>query len=187
MARPSGRAERATLDKASRELLERFALAYLNRFDSSRATLRKLLIARVRRAFGPEAGESAVTVIDELLARYEASGLIDDGRYAESIARGLRQRGSSRRLIEKKLRARGVADPTIERALFEPGVDGEQAELMAARRYAQKRRLGPFRTLPLTAKTRKRELGALSRAGFSLAVARTVLGYGPLDVEADDA
>ncbi len=168
------------------QALERVALAYLDRFDTSERNLRRVLGRALRRAerHVPAAElERAQAFIDELLARYRASGLLDDGRYAESIAQSLRQRGSSRRAIHHKLRARGVGGDVIDAALGETDRDSNDAELEAARAMARRRRLGPHRPPEQRAERRNRDLGVLARAGFSLEVACRALETEPAEPE----
>src|ERR1700686_311210 len=65
-------------------LLEKWALSYLGRFASSAENLRQVLGRRARRRRGGQGdGASAANpLIDALIARYEAAGLLDDAAYA---------------------------------------------------------------------------------------------------------
>jgi regulatory protein len=165
----------------SREQLERAALAYLDRFDSSASNLRRVLLGVVQRAErqGEVDVEAARAAIDELIARYRASGLIDDRRYAENIADGLRRRGTSARAIRHKLAARGLPAEIVEDALGAADRDDRDAELCAARALVRRRRLGPHRPDDERAARHARDLGALARAGFSFEVARRALETEP--------
>ncbi|MEB2312451.1 MAG: RecX family transcriptional regulator [Sorangiineae bacterium] len=159
-------------------LLDKAALAYLERFDSSADNLRRVLMARVRRAARSEELDVAALArhVDGLIERYRASGLLDDGRFAENVARGLRARGGSRRGIALKLRAKGVAEADIAAALSRAERDSAEPELEAAQRLVRRRRLGPLRPEAERAEKRSRDLAALMRAGFSYDVARRALG-----------
>jgi regulatory protein len=167
----------------TRERLERAALAYLNRFDSTAAKLRTMLRGLVRRAErqGPVDVRAAEAMIDELVDRYCASGLIDDRRYAETMASSLRQRGASSRAIRHKLAARGVASDIAGDALAGADRDTEEAELAAARAFVRRRRLGKHRPAEQRAERRQRDLAAVARAGFGFDVAKRAL-----EVELDD-
>lgn len=175
---------RGPLTKAE---LEAAALRYLDRFDSSARNLARQLSGLVRRR-AAESGESpeANAWIAELLARWQASGLVDDARYAGTMASGLRRRGSSKRAIVQKLRSRGVEDGVATAALA--GVDaetGKESELEAARAFVRRRRLGPFRPESERKERYRKDLGALARAGFDLDVARRALGSTGDDGEGD--
>src|SRR5207237_232056 len=70
-------------------VLEKWALGYLERFASSAENLRRVLRRRVRRRTSDtETAQRAAALIDELVERYRASGLIDDTAYAATRARG---------------------------------------------------------------------------------------------------
>src|SRR5579875_2107586 len=108
--------------------LENVALHYLSRYASSSGHLRRVLMRRVERAAAahgddPEAG---ARLVDELVARYLRSGLIDDRTYAAHKAAILRRRGVSRFGIRGKLRQKGVDADLIEEAMA--ALDGGGAE-----------------------------------------------------------
>ena len=130
--------------------------------------------------------ERAAAIIDELLARYQASRLLDDKRYARALATSLRARGSSRRSIIGKLCARGVPAALARTAL--EAVDTEavetetaDAELTAAIALVRKRRLGPHRPESERETEQRRDLNRLARAGFSFDVARRALRADEVD------
>lgn len=176
------RSKKKAVALPTRDNLDRAALRYLERFDSSAANLRRVLRGHVTRAARAHAGldvAAAERLVEELVDRYQASGLIDDARYAESLARGLRARGASRQGIRHKLRARGVSAEAIDAALAAAGRDSDDAELDAARAFVRRRRLGPHRPEQQRAERYRRDLAALARAGFSFDVARRALGIAP--------
>lgn len=162
------------------ERLTRSALHYLERYASSEANLRKILHRKVLKACqaldrNPEDFDE---MIDAVVARCAASGLVNDLTYAETKTAGLRRRGQSRRKIEAHLGAKGVDRQTIETVLSEdPGTDED-----AAATFARRRRLGPFRKSADREARRDKDLAAMCRAGFSFEIAKRVI-----DSEADDA
>ncbi len=173
------RKQRTSKKALADETLEKNALSYLNRFDSSVANLRKVLKRHIRRHArdaDPELVEKAELCAEGIIERYQGSGLLDDRRYASTMAWSLRERGSSARAIEHKLAARGVEASAIRDAISDVDKDcDEDAELVSARRFARRRRIGPHRAPAERNAKRERDLGALARAGFSLDVARRVL------------
>jgi regulatory protein len=168
-----------------RALLEKWALAYLERYASSAENLRRVLQRRVQRrtrADGTtdgwrdgEAARAAGALIDALVVRYRASGLIDDAAYAAGRARSGLARGRSPRRIAAGLAAKGVGPQDAAAAVAALGEDGADPELAAACAYARRRRLGPFRRGPGAAPDRQRELAAFARAGFGRRTAEAVL------------
>jgi regulatory protein len=164
--------------KITAQRLENIALHYLGRYASSSANLRRVLMRRVERAaaaHGADAAEGA-KLVEDLVARYLRSGLIDDRAYAAQKAASLQRRGASRFGITGKLRQQGVAGALIDDAL--QGLEqqgGAASELASACALVRRRRLGPYREKARRAAMRDKDLAALSRAGFSFAVARRVL------------
>ncbi|GAB4355011.1 MAG: hypothetical protein Kow00114_05110 [Kiloniellaceae bacterium] len=166
--------------KATPEGLERSALYYLERYDSSSGHLRRLLRRKVQlsaRVHGTDPEEGAAAV-ERLLARLSGLGLLDDGRYARERVRSLLARGTSAAMIKAKLAAKAVPAALVEAALAEQLDDGGGGELRAALRYARRRRLGPFRLEGRPgerAERRARDLAAMGRQGFDYETARRVI------------
>ena len=161
--------------------LETAAAAYVARYDASSARLRAVLMRRVLKARRDEASviPEVEAVIEGILARYAAAGILDDGRYAERKAGRLHQRGVSRRHIREKLKLAGIGRDAIEQALEtargETAGRGADMDLQAALAFASRRRLGPFRAPAQRRERRNRDLAALGRAGFDLDIARRVI------------
>ena len=167
--------------------LDNAALFYLERFATSSANLRRVLMRKVARsaqAHGTDPAEGA-RMVDDLIARYLRSGLLDDAGYAAQQAASLRRRGTSRFGIRGKLKVKGVDAELIGTTLER--LDGEQGdgEVAAACALARRRRLGPYRPKEARAALRQKDLATLARAGFSLDVARRVLAAA--DAEAVEA
>lgn len=162
----------ASVDAA---LIERWALAYLGRFASTAENLRRVLRRRVQRRLPDDRDgrEAAGATIDALVARYRASGLVDDAAYAAARARARQRRGQSLRTIRAGLVAKGVAAEEAEAAIAALRDETGDPDLAAGCAFARRRRLGPYRRAPAD---RDRELAAFARAGFSRAVAEAVLG-----------
>ncbi|SDF24859.1 MULTISPECIES: regulatory protein RecX [Thalassobaculum] len=182
MRQPPRGKKRGPLTKA---YLERAALHYLERYASSVEGLRRVLMRRVDKAAWEERCDPAEATpwVEDVVARYAASGLVDDRSFAEGKAASLRRRGDSARRIALKLREKGVDGELIDTVLEEQdGEDSEAAEIAAACRFARRRRLGPLRAPEEREDRRDRDMAALARAGFSLDIARRVL-----DLEDADA
>ena len=161
----------------SRAGLEAAALRYLDRFDCSVSRLRRVLGDRVTKAqrAGVERASEAPVIIEELLARYQASGLLDDQRFATRFSERQRDRGASRRVIEQKLRQRGIGAEVLQ-ATSSPAAHSAEGELDAARAYAKRRRLGQHRQPEAREAHRRKDLMAMARAGFDYDTASRVLG-----------
>lgn len=166
--------------------LERTALHYLERYGASTEMLRRVLQRRVAarcRLREEDPAEYAET-IEAVVARAVGAGLVDDTVFATAKVRSLRRRGGSARAIQAKLAAKGVEREVVAAALAaeeaERDPDAEEnGEEDAARAYARRRRLGPFRRPDARAAARERDIGAMARAGFALALARRVIDAEP--------
>jgi regulatory protein len=173
-AKGAGRRRRPL--KATPEGLERSALAYLERYDSSSGHLRRLLRRKIQisaRVHGTDPAQGAEAV-ERLIARLTGLGLLDDARYARERVRSLRARGTSAAMIRARLRAKSLPTALIDAALMAEEVPERSHELLAALRYARRRRLGPFRLENREAR-RARDLAALGRQGFDYDTARRVV------------
>ena len=146
--RPNGPHKRRAPRKVTPDYLERAALYHLERYASSAANLKRVLMRKAWRSekhHGTDTAE-AEGWIDALVARFCASGLLDDGRYAEARAMSLHRRGDSGRAIRQKLAAKGLSGDDIDRALDQIAEEAiADPELVAAVRYVTRRRLGAFR------------------------------------------
>ena len=156
--------------------LESAALAYLQRYATSAANLRTVLMRRVHRAAQAHDDDPAVgaALVDALVDRYMRSGLLDDQAYAQGRAASLHRRGISRRGIIARLTAKGVAPTVIEEILSELRDTHANLDLDAACNYARRRRLGPWRSAG-RAERRERDLAALARQGFGYELALRVI------------
>ena len=173
-----GRRRRGGPRRATAEHLRTWALHYLERYATSSAHLRRLLLAKTARA-GAAYGAAAAAgtrEVEALLRSLEAKGLLDDAAFARTRARALHRRGTSARAIRAALAKKGVARPAIESALEALSEEAEEPELAAALAYARRRRLGPYRDdAGLRADLRDRDLAALGRRGFGYELARRVI------------
>ncbi len=168
----------------TRRRLEGVARRYLERWFTARAHLERLLIRRVDRALEAHGGdrEEALAWVSSILDDLEREGHLNDARFAADRARLLQRRGASTRAITAKLSVKGVAREQITDAVGALGPPSE-SDLRAAAALVRKRRMGPYRADPASA--RERDLARLARAGFSYGIALRVLDQPtPDDVEA---
>ena len=161
--------------------LKEAALHYLDRYESSVQSVRRVLRRRVERwamKSGEPVEEGAFEAIESVIADLCRLKLLDDSRYAGMKARSLFNGGRSGRAIGAYLAARGVSAETIGAALEARAeeLDSEaEPDLEAALRFARKKRLGRFRPAEQRAEKRERDMAALGRAGFSWHIAKTVV------------
>jgi regulatory protein len=166
--------------RATPEYLEKAALHYLERYASSAANLRRVLMGKVERsarAHGTDR-EDGARAVERIVRRFLGSGLLDDRAYAEGRAVTLHRAGHSMPAIRARLGQKGIDADTIDAALERLEDEAAKPELAAALRYARKRRLGPYRR-DGRAEKRERDMAALARKGFPPDLARRI-------VDADD-
>ena len=174
--------------KATASHLRNAALQYLERFATSSANLRRVLMRKVERSarhHGTDA-EQGTGEVDALIARFEAAGLLDDAAYAAAQVDSLRRRGASARAAWARLLAKGLTAEIAEAALADHGAGSPDAEWAAAVVLARRRRLGPYRVAGDREEMREKDLAALARAGFSYDIARRMVAAGTVEeVEAE--
>jgi regulatory protein len=154
------------------------ALDYLDRFAATRARVRQVMLRKIRNSVRAHGDDPAplVAALDQTIQWLEASGFLSDRAYAEAKARALAARGTSRAHIIANLASKGVAAEAARAAVDRLSTEYEEPELEAARRYAKRRRLGPYRIEDdARAECRDKDLAAMARAGFAGRVARQVI------------
>jgi regulatory protein len=179
----AGRPQRSASPAPDSANLHDAALAYLARYATTEAGLRRVLERRVERWARAAAGvvdadaiagrvSAARESVREVVSRLVAVGAVNDAAYAEGRARGLIRAGRSRRAATAHLVAKGV-DPDMAHTVL-PADD--ESEIAAALVLARRRRIGPFRLGDTPdAAGRRREFAVLARAGFPQPVARAAL------------
>lgn len=163
--------------KITKQRLKNVALYYLQRFESSRGNLQKVLMKRITEyAYqNPDYDKSeALEWVEELLNDFEGYGYINDGRYAEIKIRDYVNAGKSLRYIQGKLQQKGIDTNVVENILEEQEYDAWEVAL----KFAKKKRIGPYRLdAESRSENRQKDMGALVRAGFDYDVTSRVLDY----------
>ena len=161
--------------------LLRAATSYVERYASSAEKLRRILQRRVAKARMLEAPvmNDVEAAIEAIVARFVASGAIDDKGFAQTKARALHRRGTSDRMMRHRLKLAGIDQETLGQAMAgleqELGSDAAAREWQAAVALARRRRLGPFRAVGDRADHRRRDLATMARAGFDYQLAKKVI------------
>lgn len=132
--------------------------------------VRQTLQRRAKRRLCARAlGAEVIALIDAVLTEFVSLGLLDDAKFADGRASSLTRKGLSHRVIEHGLRAKGLTRDLVE--LAAGGID----DLTQARQFIERKRLGSLRRGGATPESRKKDLAALARAGFSFSIASRAL------------
>lgn len=168
--------------KITETYLHNSGLYYLQRFAASSGQFRTVMMRKVRKscAHHKEQDEMACAgMVDALIAKFQQSGLLNDDVYTSGSVNSLRRQGKSKKAIEGKLMTKGVGLDLIQDKLNDydrqKNADAKETELQAALTHARKKKLGPWRTKPISSP--EKELAAMARAGFSYETARKALAH----------
>ncbi len=161
---------------ATFERLRAGGLFYLDKYSSSSDNLRRLLMRRVYKSAilhetDPVEGAEFV---DNIIAKFMKSGILDDAEYARMKIESLSRRGASHKMIKQKLMTKGVDLDIINKILDQFIDDTGKREIDAAIAYIKRRKLGAYR-LKDRDKFKEKDMAALSRQGFSYDIAKKMI------------
>lgn len=167
--RPTGRTRtpRKPLPPLDPQALTAIAVRYVERFQTTRARLLRLLQQKLRQRGWQEGlpPPDLAAIADRMVAL----GYVNDAAFAEARTRGLTRRGMGAGRVRSSLAAYGIDRETGDAAL-----EGHDA-LAAAIDFARRKRLGPFGPPLADPKLRNRQMGAMARAGHPHSIARAIL------------
>ena len=156
------------------------AVDYLGRYASSQHRLRDVLGRFATRKLDQHDPDDIAAAIDATVTRCQTLGYVNDDAFAQSQARSHRRQGRSQLGIRQRLRQHQLGDDVIDAALEVADEHAANGELLAACRFARRRRIGPFDhrrndvDRDAIMQRRQRQLGAMARAGFAMAISRKV-------------
>lgn len=163
--------------KITKTYLENAALHYLGRYAATSAQLITVLKRKIQRSakFHGHTPDEFYPLVDNIIARYIQSGLLNDESYTQNRIHSLRRAGVSQKVIMLKLRQKGVSKDMVEQHMSAQNAEDEHE---AAVIFARKKHLGPYKK---TAKQDPRkenlkDMAKMARAGFSFEVIRHVIG-----------
>lgn len=165
------------------------AVDYLGRYATSQHRLREVLGRFALRNLDKHDPDEIAAAISATVTRCQTLGYLNDDAFAQNQARTHRQQGQSKLGIRQRLRQHRLDDTIIDAALDAADQPSANGELLAAFRFARRRRLGPFdgqqydneKDRQALGQRQQRQLGSLARAGFTMAISRTVIGLADRD------
>ena len=160
------------------------AVDYLGRYATSQHRLREVLGRFALRKLDKHDPDKIAAAISATVTQCQTLGYLNDDAFAKSQARSHRQQGRSKLGIRQRLRQHRLDDTIIDAALDTADQHSANGELLAACRFARRRRLGPFyrqqyddaQGRQALMQRQQRQLRSMARAGFTMAVSRTVIG-----------
>ena len=169
------------------DYLNNVALFYLGRYAASEASLRRVLRNKIRRAALVHAEFAVETakhkqlhdVIETIIDKHRRLGVLNDAAFAEAKAGSMRRAGCSGSYIRNKLAQKGVKSQIVGEALERIDAQNDnpyEAEMIAAKAFAKRKKLVPFRKGKNDELLQRKELAAMARAGFSYDIAQKILG-----------
>jgi regulatory protein len=173
---PGARKPRPPLDATH---LRDLAFHYVGRYATTRAKLALYLRRKVRERGW--AGDDAPP-IEAVIDRCVELGFVDDAAFARARGEALSRRGFGARRVSADLRAAGIADD--QRAAVAD--DARAIARDSALRFARRKRIGPFATVPMDRDACRRALAAMLRAGHDMALARRIVEAEPGSEIAED-
>ena len=124
-----------------------------------------------------------MNMLDDLVDKFQRSGLLDDKTYTGGAVRSLRLKGVSSRAILKKMQMKGVPADMASEAIRNLDEDsGFGGDMAAAARYVRRRKLGPF-SLRSREGRAERDLASMARAGYSFEIAQKILRMAADEIE----
>jgi regulatory protein len=150
-------------------------MAYLSQRSASRSMLRQTFKRRALRRLQVKVLDAEVlALIETTLDQLITLGVLDDTRFAVGRAASLQRKGLPARRVAMGLKQKGLNNDVIGAAMAQPLDDYAQA-----RRYAERKRLGPWRMSQPREDARttrdEKDLRALMRAGFPFRIAKAAL------------
>lgn len=187
MTRPrtSRRPQRTVAPPLDPQRLTDLAYGYAARYAVTEGRLARYLATKVRERGW--AGEGLVAEkISDLTARLVELGVINDAVVARSTVDLARRKGLAEQRLRAALASKQVRGDVAAAALAAQENDADGA-LGDACRFAQRKRLGPWRTVSRSPERLRRELAAMIRAGHGFSVARQVVeAADPADIAGAD-
>ena len=160
------------------------AVDYLGRYSSSRYKLGQILSRFASRTLTDYDADDIAAAIQKTIDQCDQLGYLDDRQFAVTVARSERRLGRPQSVIRRRLRQHALSEDIITYAVGEVDENVANGDLQAAIRFAQRRRLGPFAKRRSSHHQRlkphqwkKRDLGAMARAGFPLVISQQVLDH----------
>ena len=154
----------------NKDNLKKYALNYLNRYASSKKNLEIRLWRKIKK--NEPYNTNYKSIIRNILEEFEKEGIINDEKFANSIAFNGFRIGKSKMYIKYNLIKKGVGTDDINNAIKKLEEEIPDFEIQTAISFAKKKKLGKYGE----SINKEKDLSKMARAGFSYDIIKKVLG-----------
>ena len=157
----------------NRVILNKYAINYLSKYNTSKKNLEKILRNKIRR-MNLEKKEKFILYnsITAIITGLESKKFIDDKYYTKSKIRNFSLQGKSKNFIKSYLILKGIEKDLINEMLNNFELENPDWEIQSAKIFIRKKRLGMN-----NAKNMKKDLGKMANAGFDYNISKKTLGF----------
>ena len=156
--------------------LKDLAYSYLEKYNPSKQQLKVYLLKKyLLKIRGTKSKKEVTTIIDEIILNLEKNKLLNDEMYSDSKARMFLRRGYSINKINQSLRSKGIDDKFVKLSIEKIKEKQIEPDFVSALKLCKRRRIGPLRPESNRELFYKKDMGILSRGGFSFDLSKRVL------------
>ena len=152
-------------------LLTKYALTYLSKYDSTKKNLEQILKNKIIKMKNIEKNEknNLYQIIKKILNNLESNKIINDEDFAYKKLISLFNQGRSEIYIKNNLYKKGVEKNIIKKILSDFDKNNPGWEIKSARTFAKKKGLGNHKS------NREKDFGKMVRAGFNYNIIKDIL------------
>ena len=154
----------------NQEKLQKYAIDYLSKYDSSKKNLADVIKKKIFRLnISGQEKSKLINHIDNILSNLEKNNLINDERYCNSKIESLSLRGKSKSFIFNYLLKKGIDKFKIQNNLNIFEKNNSNWELTSAKIFARKKKIIESKN------SYEKKLAKMARAGFSYEICKKIL------------
>ena len=154
-------------------LLKKYAVQYLSKYDSTKKNLERVLRNKIRRINNANKDEKVFLfkLIFKIIEELESKQIINDEKYADTKILYFSSQGKSKNFIKNYLLQKGIEKNIINSTLKDFELNNPDWEFKSAKIFIRKKILG-FND----EKNKEKNLAKMSRAGFDYNTSKKMLG-----------
>ena len=154
-------------------LLNKYAINYLSRYDSTKKNLEKYLKKKIIKFKNLDKSKkiNLFETINQIIQNLESKNIINDKNFANNKIISLFQQGKSEYFIKNILFKKGIDKELMNEILKEYKKNNPEWEINSAKTFARKKNLGKQGT-----NNKEKDLAKMARAGFDYNICKKILG-----------